>query len=106
MELRRKSDAAGQFLEFGDRIFVRVLGVYGLAGPKAKNMAAYGHTLFTHADEMHLDTAERVIVKSPVSECGEVEIGAEFPIDARKQVEIELGGDALRVVVRRVKHRR
>ena len=48
---------AGKCLEFGDRIFVRVLSVDALAFGEAEFPAEHAHCLAYKAHEMHLDAA-------------------------------------------------
>ena len=49
--------------------------------------------------EVHFDAVRCLIEEGDVRELLEVEVGAEFAIDAREEVEIEGGGDTDRVVV-------
>src|ERR1700691_4324521 len=77
-----------------DRIFVAAFGVDGLAGAKLDGGAAHPHLLPLRAGKMHLDAAAAGVEESVVLERGEIEIGTELAIDAREQIEIELGGDA------------
>ena len=77
-----------------------------LAGPEAHDAAAHRHLLLALAHEVHLDAAEGGVVERLVTERAQVEIGAELAIDAREEVQVELRGDALRVVVGGVQPRR
>src|SRR5262249_46989636 len=52
-----------------------------------------------HGAKVHLHATLGVVVTGEVVETGEIEIGAEFAVDAREQVEIEGGGDAGGIVV-------
>jgi hypothetical protein len=54
------------------------------------------------ADEVHLDAAERLVVERAMAKRGEVEVAAELAVDARQEIEVERGGDAERIVVRRL----
>ena len=53
---------------------------------------------------MHFDAVPFGIVEGVVLEGGKIEIGAEFAIDAHQQIEIELGGDALGIVIGAIKN--
>src|SRR5882672_12483576 len=99
---RIKAGAAGQRLEAGHRILVGIFGVDGLAGAEADGATADPHPLPPETQQVHLDAAGRLVVERLVAERGEIEIGTELAVDARKQVEIEFGRDALPVVVRGV----
>ena len=56
------------------------------------------------AGQMHLDAVALAVVEGVVLEACEIEIAAEFAVDAREQVEIELRGDAGGIVVGGVEH--
>ena len=66
---------------------------------KANVRAVEADGLGLEANEMHLDTAPLVVIKSTVTKAGEVEIRVEFFVDAFKQVQVECGRDALGVVI-------
>ena len=90
-----------QRLKSLDRVFVAVLGVDGLAGAEIDRLAVDAHLLPLGAGKMHFDAVVLAIVAGVMLERGEIEIGAEFAIDARQQIEIELRGHALGVVIGR-----
>src|SRR3954471_15656628 len=76
----------------------------GFALMKFKDAPGQRHALRFQAREMHLDAACGRIEMRVVAERRGGEIGPEFAVDARQHVEIESGGDALRVVVRCSEH--
>ncbi len=82
-----------------DRILVAVLGVNGFAGAEVDAFAGNAHALALEARQMHFDARALAVEEGVMLEAREVELGAELAIDAREQIEIELRGDALRVVV-------
>src|SRR5262245_29291133 len=102
MKTRHVSGSAGQFLELCDRILVGILGVYRFAGAKIEDMSCHCRPLVMHADEVHLDASEGRIVEGMMAKGVNVEVGAELAIDAHEQIEVELRGNALSVVVGRV----
>src|SRR5208283_615960 len=48
---------------------------------------------------MHLNTAVLLVADGPVAECVEIEVAAEFGVDAAQKVQVESGGDAERIVI-------
>ena len=59
---------ARELLEFLDRIFVGVFGMYGFAGMKVETAAIERYTLRLETYQMHLDTSGPGIVKSVMAE--------------------------------------
>src|SRR5262245_35689172 len=60
--------------------------------------------LVASADEAHLDAAQQRIVNGIVLEAIAIEVGSELAIQAREQIQIELGRYAAAVVVGGVQH--
>ncbi len=58
------------------------------------------HILVLLAHEMHDHSLLGTHVHGAVREGGEVEVGGELAVDARQQVQVELGALALAIVVR------
>jgi hypothetical protein len=73
--------------------------VDGLAGGEVEGLPRDPHGLGAFADQVHLDAAQGPVVEGSVRPGGEVEVGAELPVDAGQQVAIEGGGDPRRIVV-------
>src|ERR1700686_2286051 len=73
-----------------ERIFVAVLGVNRFAGAKLDQGIAYSDRLPFGAGKMHFNAAAFAVVKCVVLESLEIEIPAEFAIDAGEHIEIEL----------------
>src|SRR3569832_1213761 len=57
-------------------------------------------------DQMHLDPAQLRVVEGFMAEGREVEIGIQLTVDPRQQVQVELRGDALAVIVGGMQARR
>ena len=76
-------------------VFVAVLGVDGFAGAEFDCFAGHLHLLPLQAGKMHLDAVPLAVVEGVMLEAVELEIAAQLAVDAREQIEIELGGDAL-----------
>ena len=62
--------------------------------------------LALEAGQMHLDARALAVEEGVMLEAAEVEVGAELAVDARQQIEIELRGDALLVVIGLLQHLR
>ena len=62
------------------------------------------HLLPLQAGKVHFDAVALAVVEGVVLEGVELEGAAQFAIDAHQQIEIELGGDAGRVVIGGVEH--
>src|SRR3954466_786453 len=101
---RRPPGAARQRAERFHRILVAVLGVNSFAGTEVDALAADPHLLALQACQMHLDARALAVEEGVMLEAGEVEFAAKLAIDARQQIEIELGGDALAVVIGLLQH--
>ena len=76
-----------------------------LAGPEFEAPAGDADDTAPSADEVHLDAAVRFVVERTVGERVEVEIGPHLAIDACQQVEIELCGVPLGIVVGAIQDR-
>ena len=76
----------------------------GLPFGKAEFGSAHGNSLLLPAYQVHLNPAGLLVVESVVLELREVEPGLQLAVDASQQVQVELGGDALRVIVSPVEH--
>ena len=77
-------------------VFVAVLGMDGFASTKFDGLAGDPDFLSLQAGEMHFDTMSFAIVERVMFESRELKRAAEFAVDPRQKVEIELRGDALR----------
>ena len=86
----------------GRGVFVRTFRPDGFAGFDADAQIGAGNvdSLAAQRAKMHFDAALFRVPAGFVSEFLEVEIGAEFAIDASEDVHVERGGDAGGVVVR------
>src|SRR5215472_683069 len=102
---RRPARALRERLKTFDRVFVAVLGMDGLAKPESDRLAVHAHFLPLQTGKMHFDAAAFAVVARMMLERGQIEIAAEFAIDAGEQVEIELRGDPFGIVVSRPQDR-
>src|SRR5690242_11258504 len=91
---RHPAEPARERGEGFNAVFVAVFGVDGLAGAKVDGFAGDFHLLPLQACKMHLDAMPLAIIERMMFEHVETESAAKLAIDARKQIEIELGGDA------------
>src|SRR4029079_7432695 len=66
--------------------------------------AQQAHSLRLFGDQVHLDAMTLAIIDRAMHEGGNVEIAAEFAVDANQDVEIELRGDAGSIVIGVVKY--
>src|SRR5262249_52285493 len=94
----------GERLERRVIVLVRILSMDGLSLSEGERVAADVYALRAPADQMHLNAPLGLVVERAVPECREIEIAAELAVDAAEQVEVEAGGDAERVVVRRLEN--
>ena len=76
--------------------------MYRLTFRQSEGVAGYRDRLVAQTDEMHLDASRRFVIERVMAVRGHVEVAAELAVDPGQQVQIESGGDALRVVVCRV----
>ncbi len=76
-----------------------MLGHEPLVFAKRDGLAADGDVLGPLADQMHFHAARRRRPDCFVPKPGQVEIGAQFPVQTHQGIEIELGGHAGRVIV-------
>ena len=85
------------------RVFVAAFGPDGFLRLEMEGDRAVGNRdrLASARAEVHFDALQFLVEQGHVLELGEVEIGAKLSIDTGKQVAIERGGDAQRVVVGR-----
>ena len=92
---------AGEGVEFVERIFVAGLGPDGFTGGEVETHIEGGDVddLIIEGTKMHFDAVSLLVEEGLVFEPGEVEIAAQFPVDAAEQIEIEGRGNAGRVVV-------
>ena len=81
-------------------IFVAVLGMDRLATPEGEAPAVDRELHIASSDQVHFDPSQHVAPSRLVAEGIKGNVGAKFPIDAAKQVEIERGRDARLIVVR------
>src|SRR5262245_36734109 len=101
---RRPARALCQQAERLDRVLVAVLGVNGLAGCELDNAASDVDLLLPGAHQMHLDAPALAFVERPMAERIEIEIGGKLAIEAHEQIEVELRGHALGVVISSVEN--
>src|SRR5437016_3466226 len=78
----------------------------GLTRAEFDRAAGDLHLLALLAGEVHLDAMALGIIEGVVTETREIEVSVELAIDARKQVEVEPGGNARGVVVGRIEDAR
>ena len=92
---------AGEGVEFVERIFVAGLGPDGFTGGEGETHIEGGDVddLIIKGTKMHFDAVGLLVEEGLVFEPGEVEIAAQFPVDAAEQIEIEGRGNAGGVVV-------
>src|SRR5258708_27589309 len=86
---RGPARATRQRGEAFEAVFIAVLGVDGFAGAEREASAKHAHGLRPAADQMHFDPVTLAIIDRAMPECGEIEIAAEFAVDAMEHVEIE-----------------
>ena len=103
---RLPSRSARQCRKGIERIFVAVLGVDGFAGAEFDCLAGDSHPLAFAAGEMHFDPMALDVVEGLVAKGTQIEVGAELAVDASEQIQVELRGDALGVVVGGIEPRR
>ena len=97
----RPAAAVRQRRERGECVLIAVLGVDGLAGAKGDRRAMDFHLLPLGAGEVHFDPILLAIVEGMMLERSQIEVGAEFAIDARQEIEIEFCRHAFGIVVGR-----
>src|ERR1035437_9777559 len=78
---RHEAGSAAKFLEFGDPVFARILGVDGFTRAQFEPLPAYCHALRFETHQMHFDAPVLRAVKRAVTKRSEIEIGAERTID-------------------------
>jgi hypothetical protein len=89
---RHEAGSAAKFLEFGDPLFARILGVDGFTRAQFEPLPAYCHALRFETHQMHFDAPVLRAVKRAVTKRSEIEIGTERTIDMAQYVEIDLSG--------------
>src|SRR5439155_15844126 len=80
-------------------VLVAALGMDRLVGRKLDQVTRYVDRLSASAHEMHLDAAPLAVVERPMAERVDIEVRQELAIDAREQIEVELGGHARGIVI-------
>src|SRR6266404_4308651 len=100
-----ETGGSGEVRETFQGVLVGKLGDDLLAVGEDKLPAADVDRLLTLADEMHLDPTFLFVVNGAVFPTRQIEVRAQLAIGPDEQVEIELGGDAGAVVIRRLQHR-
>ena len=68
-------------------------------GAEHKCASADGHRLFAQAFQVHFNAPGSNVVKRDMAELVEIKIRGQFAVDPPQQIQVELGGDTLRVVV-------
>src|ERR1700724_3738259 len=90
---------AGKILKLANRIFVRVLGLDGLAAEEPEPAAPDACRLVFDTDKVHFDSAFAGVVDCFVTEAIESEGAVELAVDPRQEIEVEGGGHAILVIV-------
>ena len=57
--------------------------------------------MLQRGNQVHLDPVVDHLIEGPVLEHGGIEVGAQLMVEHQEHVAVELGGDSLRIVVRR-----
>ncbi len=98
-----EAGGAGQGNHFWQRVFVTALSPDGFALEKfnGKLSGVNGNGLAAHGPQVHFNATSLVINSCDVLELRQIEVSVQFAIDASQQVQIEGGGHAKFVVVRR-----
>src|SRR5258708_39356698 len=84
-----ETGCAGQVLKFLDREFVGVFRANPLTLPEWDLDVTEVDRLIVFADQVHLDASSVFIVGRLMPKTLKVEIGAELPVNAGQQVEVE-----------------
>ena len=90
----------GEGLESFDRVFIRIFRMYRFTRCEAEAVVSHADLLLAFTYQMHFDALSLLIVKGLMRETVKVEVGTQFPVDMDEQVEVELGGNAVLIVVR------
>src|SRR5262249_12917460 len=96
---RQPTDPARKGGKRRDAIFIAVLGMDGFTGTEVDGLSRHLDPLALEAGEMHFDAMTLAVVKSVMLKGVEVECAAELTINSRQQIEIELCGHALGVII-------
>src|SRR5262245_17020796 len=96
---RQPTDTARKCGKRLDAILVAVLGMDGFAGTKLDDLSRHLDPLALDAGKMHFDAMTLAVVKGVMLKSVEIECAAELTINSRQQIEIELCGNALGVIV-------
>src|SRR5262245_31595320 len=96
---RQPTDTARKRGKRRDAIFVAVLGMDSFAGTEIDGLSRHLDPLAFEAGEMHFDAMTLAVVKGVMLKGVEVECAAELPINSRQQIEIELCGHTLGVII-------
>lgn len=70
-----------------------------LAVPEIEAMPIDSYPLVLAADQVHLNTPNFLVIKGMMGKRRRIEIGTQLTIDARQEIEIEGGGDAVGIVI-------
>src|SRR5260370_42575342 len=102
--LKLESSIARERCESFGRVFIGILGENLFTCAKIELATSDMNALARFADQIHLDAAFVRIEGRVVMPLLQIEIGGEFAIGAREQVQIEFGGHARAVVVSSLKN--
>src|SRR4051794_22847160 len=83
---------------------MRVFGVNGLVRFEVDVASANSNALGPLANEAKVDSLEALVVEREMLELVEIEVPTELAVDSHQQVQVELGGDACRIVVGPLDH--
>ena len=93
------SGAFGERGEFGQRIFVRILGMDGFAPVESDgHVADAGHVVFG-ADQVHFDAPERPDIAGFMAEACWPHFGIQLAADTLQNIQVKGGGNAKGIVV-------
>ena len=101
---RRPAVVLGEVLKGGDGVFVAAFRMNGFADEEAEDLSSHVNVLPTFADEMHLNPTLALIEEGVVLECVKIECCSKLTIDPPENVEIELRGYPLSVVIGLIKN--
>ena len=90
---------AGEVAEAAEGVLVRALGPDALALAETEPGRPDVGGLVGEADEVHFDPPLPRLVEGVVAEAVEAEVAAQLAVNAGQQVQVEVAGDAGRVVV-------
>src|SRR5271165_5950369 len=93
------SSVPRQVAEASDGVFVGTFRMDGLTRAELEAIGRNRYAMGAPSLQMHLDPAFGFVVNRPMLEKVRCEGSAKFPVDARENVEIESGRNALRVII-------